>query len=431
MSLPAQRSLWEATAIPAPALQGPLGGARETEVLIVGAGFAGLSTALELALRGVAVTVLEAGRVGEGASGRNGGQVLHGGRHALDELVLRFGWSAAQRLHRFAFGAVEAAFALIDRHQLRCDARRAGSIYAADTDEGVAQVREKLEALQRSGIAARWLDASALESAIGTRAYRGGYFNPNAGSVHPLSLVRELARAARDAGARIHEQTRALSMQRHGSSWRITTQDGRVDARRVLIATNGSAAPLVPALERSLLRVWSFQVATEPVPFAGEALAQGTTVSDTRRLLRYFRQDAQGRLLVGGKGTVRAPAGLPSFALQERTLRSLWPHHRETPLGYWWGGEVSVTLGRFPKLYSLGEDAWASVACNGKGVAWNLALGAVLADLLEGVSPEALPLPPPEPLRPLPLFPLRRYAAAAGALWLRTLDGLASVRSLS
>ena len=220
-------------------------------------------------------------------------------------------------------------------------------------------------------------------------------------------------------------------MTRNGAAWNVATTHGRVTARRVLLATNGHAGPLAPALERSLLRVWSFQVATDPMPFVGEALARGTTVSDTRRLLRYFRQDADGRLVVGGKGTLAGPAGPHSYALQQRTFQRLWPQHRDTALRYAWGGQVSVTLGRYPRLYRIGDDAWASVACNGKGVAWNVALGGVLADALSGVPVESLPLPPPEPPRALPFYPLRQSAAAAGATWLRLLDGLDSARSPS
>ncbi|MFT3820681.1 MAG: FAD-dependent oxidoreductase [Rubrivivax sp.] len=424
---PPSTSLWQATAVPAPALRPPLQGGAETEVAIVGAGFAGLSTALHLAERGVAVTVLEAGAVGEGASGRCGGHLLYGGRLSEAESLHCFGSEAGGRLHAFGARAADEAFALIERLKLRCDADRAGSIYAADSDAGLAEARHKFKALQAAGVPARWLDRDAIMQTIGSAAYRGGYLNPKAGGVQPLSLVRELARAAQAAGAHIHPQTPALALQRQGSGWRLRTPAGWLDARRVLLATNaqGPAAALWPALRRTVLPVWSFQAATAPLPDAAGVLPGRPVVSDTRRLLNYFRRDAAGRLVMGGKGTLAGPRGPDSFALQRQTIARLFPALADQPLPFCWGGRVSVTLQRRPRLFAFdgAHTVLASVACNGKGLAWNLALGPVLADALTGTAIDALPLPPPEPARAIPLHALRPLYAAAGTAWLRWQDG--------
>jgi glycine/D-amino acid oxidase-like deaminating enzyme len=425
---PAQRSLWDATATPALALR-PLQGAAEAQVVVVGAGYAGLSCALHLAERGVSVTVLEAATVGAGASGRNGGHVLHGGQHALADLVARLGPAAGERLHAFGIGATDAAFALIERLGLQCHALRAGSIFAADSPAGQQVARIKLRALQAAGIDGVELSRDQIIAATGSQAYIGGYLNPKGGGVQPLSLARELARATQRAGADVYEQSAVLAIERSGHDWVLRTTQGRIKARRVLLATNGSSGGAWPGLERSALPVWSFQVATDPLPSSSGVLPAGQVVSDTRRLLTYFRRDHAGRLIIGGKGTAGAPRGLASFNLQRRTMERLYPQLKGQRLQWWWGGQVSITLDRLPRLFVLGEGLLASMACNGKGVAWNLALGPVLADALCGVPLHSLPLPPARSLQTIPLHGLKRLYAAAGSGWLRLLDGLDS-RSL-
>lgn len=422
-SAPNQKSLWEATAAAAPETP-PLQGPADADAVVIGGGYAGLSCALHLAERGMAVTVLEAARVGAGASGRNGGQVLFGGRQSRNELLARYGELAGSRLHAFGAGAADAAFALIGRLGLQCDAVQAGSIYAADSPAGLAETQSKLKALIAQGVQARTLDREQLHEATGSKAYLGGYFNPRGGSVQPLSLVRELARAAQRAGARVHEQTPALSIARDGAGWVVTTPQGRVRARRVLLATNGRPGGVWPRLNHTVLPVWSFQVATDPLPPSAGVLPGGAVVSDTRRVLCYFRRDREGRLVLGGKGTIAAPRGLPSFELQRKTLVRLYPQLAGQPIRFYWGGQVSVTLDRLPRLFVLDEGVLATVACNGKGVAWNLALGPVLADAMMGVPPDSLPLPPARPLQPIPLHFLKQVYTAVGGTWLRLRDSL-------
>lgn len=422
-SQPAQNSLWEATAVAAPVAP-PLRGTSDAEVVVVGGGYAGLSCALQLAERGVAVAVLEAAQVGAGASGRNGGQVLFGGKQSRSELIARYGEAAGQRLYRFGTEAADATFALIQRLNLQCDAIQAGSIYAADSQAGLAETQAKYKALASQGIAARALNREQVHQATGSSAYLGGYFNPRGGSVHPLSLVRELARAAMRAGARVHEASPALSIERDGSGWRVRTAQGQVRARRVLLATNGRPAGLWPGLNRAVLPVWSFQVATDPLPASAGVLPGSPVVSDTRRVLRYFRRDREGRLVLGGKGTIRAPHGPQSFELQRKTLARLYPQLAEQPIRFYWGGQVSVTLDRLPRLFTLGDGVLASVACNGKGVSWNVALGPVLADALCGVPLDSLALPPAQPLQGIPLHSLKQIYTAVGGTWLRLRDSL-------
>ena len=422
-NVPAQVSLWEATAVAAPALPA-LAGPAEAEVTIVGGGYAGLSAALHLAERGVSVALLEAEEPGAGASGRNGGQVIPGLRHFVEDLTAVYGGDLGRRLHGWGAGTADATFALIRRHGLDCDAAQAGWINAAKGVTELALVRRRAEAWIGTGAPVRLLDEREIGSLTGSAAYDGGLVDMRGGSVQPLSLARELARAASRAGAAILARSPAIGIARDGVGWRVTTPGGHVLCRRVLLATNAMAGPLWPRLPASFLPVWSFQIATDPLPADRGVMPSGAVVSDMRRVLRYFRRDREGRLVVGGKGTIGAPRGPASFGEIRRTLARLYPDLAGAPTPYRWGGQVAVTLDRLPRLVTLDEGVAATLACNGKGVAWNVALGPVLADALTGADPRALPLPPARPLDPIPFHGLKKVYAAAGSAWLRLQDAL-------
>lgn len=419
-ALPTQRPLWEATAAPAPALA-PLEGAAAAEVAIVGAGYAGLAAALALAEAGVAVTVLEAEAPGAGASGKNGGQVIFGLRPTVAECVASYGTGAGERLHALGKLAADRTFALVARHGIDCDARQGGYLYAADTVAGMQGARERVAAWQQHGAPIRLLDRDQVVAATGSAAYLGGYLHETSGSVQPLSYARGLAQAAIAAGARIFAPSRVISIRPSGQDWVLATREGFLTARRVLLATTGQTGALWPTLAAATMRVWSHQVASAP----GQDVMRGAAcASDTRRVLRYWRTDRDGRVVVGGKGTLLGPRGQNSFGVPRRMLARLYPQLAGQAPDFWWGGQVTVVPDRLPKLFSLAEGIWAPMFCNGKGVAWCSASGTELAQLLRGTPAEELALPPPTPVRPLPLYPLRQVYAAAGSLYFRARDAL-------
>ncbi|MDO9499617.1 FAD-binding oxidoreductase [Falsiroseomonas sp.] len=423
----AQHPLWEATAEPAPALQ-LLQGTAEAEVAIIGAGFSGLSTALALAERGVAVTVLEAVAPGAAASGANGGQVIPGLRHFVADLIAEYGETLGRRLHEHGARDADATFALIARHGIICEATRKGWLQVADSATELAACRQRARAWAEWGAPARALDAEEVRAMTGAEGYLGGWMDLRGGTVQPLSLARGLVRAALAAGARIHAPARVTAIQPDGRDWRLTTATGSLRARRVLLATNATGGALWPGLAATMIPVWSFQTATAPLPAGSPVLPGHQAVSDTRRVLRYWRRDAAGRLVVGGKGTLRAPRGPHSFSVPERMRARLYPALPDAPPEYWWGGQVAVTPGRLPRLFRLAEGVFATLQCNGKGVGWCTASGPAFADLLTGADARDLPLPPITKLRPIPLHPLRTLYAAAGSLWFRTRDALDRAR---
>jgi glycine/D-amino acid oxidase-like deaminating enzyme len=418
----ADRPLWPATAPPAPNCPA-LSGAHQAEVAIIGAGFTGLSTALHLAERGVAVRVLDADGPGAGASGRNGGQVIAGLRHFPADLIAQYGAPRGMRLYRLGAGAADFTFDLIARLGIDCAANRRGWIQAADTQVGMEQARSRVAAWREFGAPVRMLERDEFRALVGSDAYLGGWIDERCGDINPYAYACGLARAVIAAGGSVHGGSRALAIRRVGGMWRVETQDGSLSAERVLIATNALTDTLWPRLARAFVAVWSFQIATAPLSEAQRAqiLAQRAPVSDTRRVLRYFRLDQAGRLIVGGKGTAGKPATRASFALQLAMLARLYPSLADQPIEFHWGGQVAITPGRLPQLFALADGVFASFGCNGKGVAWCTAIGPALADLLTGTAQDDLPLAP-EPLRTIPFHRLRRVYVAAANTWLRLRD---------
>lgn len=419
---PLDGSLWAATAEPAarwPTLSGPA----EADVVIVGAGYAGLSTALHLAENGRSAIVLEAREPGFGGSGRSGGQVIAGLRHFASDLVKVYGEAAGRRAHAFGAGAAEATFALIRRLGLACDASQAGWIQAADTPAALAESRARVEAWRKAGAPVCSLGRDELRGLVGGDAYLGGWIDARGGTVQPLAYARGLARAAAAAGAQIFADSPALSVRRDGSAWRVETPAGAVTAPRLLLATNAATDGLWPRLERTILPVWSFQVATRPLTAAERryVLPGGQAVSDTRRVLRFFRLDRDGRLVVGGKGTSHGPKAARDFDLQVLTLARLYPALEGIEIDHRWGGQVAVTVDRLPRIVGLGPGAYANLGCNGKGVAWCTAVGRAFAEAFAADDPAALPIPV-SPIEPIPFHELRRLYVGVGGAWLRFRD---------
>jgi glycine/D-amino acid oxidase-like deaminating enzyme len=417
------RSLWSATAEepapPAPRLQGRA----KADVAIVGAGFTGLSAALHLAEAGVDALVLEAEEPGFGASGRNGGQVIPGLKFDPDTLVALLGRERGERLVEIAGGAAEFSFGLIERHAIRCAPVRKGWIQGAHAPSILDTARRRVEQWGRRGAPVRFLDRDEVAELTGTERYCGGWLDERGGTIQPLSYARGLARAALAAGARIHGKSPALRLAREGSGWRLETPSGSVAAERVLIATNGYTGDLWPGLKQSLVPVNSFQVATRPLSdnLRATILPGGQPVSDTRRLLRYFRLDPQGRLMMGGRG---ASYGEGRSALYERLRRAalwLFPQLDGLEWEFYWSGRVALTADHLPHIHEPAPGVTAALGYNGRGVAMASRMGKLIADHLTGAPPEALGFPITR-IRPLPLWSLRQPVLSAMVGWSRFRD---------
>ena len=423
-------SLWAATATPAVAYA-PLQGEERADVCVIGGGFTGLSAALHLAEGGASVSVLEAGEVGSGASGRNGGQVIPGLKLDPGELEAEFGAERGARLTDLVGGAADFVFNLVRRHRIECDARQDGWIKACHSEVALRAATHTAEDWGRRGAAVEAIDRMRIAELTGTGAYIGGFVDHRGGVVQPLSYTRGLARAAQQAGARIHERTLATTPRRGGGEWVVSTASGLVRAGQVVIGTNGYTDEAGrrgpwPALARTVVPVYSYIAATPPLPddLRRSILPKGQAVSDSRRLLRYFRLDAAGRMVMGGRGRTRESGDRSDYANIIASAIELYPQLGACDWEFVWGGKVAVTLDHLPHLHEPAPGVHAALGYNGRGVAMATVMGKVLADRLLH---RGAPVFPDSPLRPVPFHRWRRPVFELIVAWKRALDRMEGI----
>lgn len=421
------RSLWVATAVPPPDCP-PLRGERRADVCVVGGGYTGLSAALHLAEAGAEVVLLEAGEPGYGASGRNGGQVIPGLKIDPEEIERRFGAERGARLVELVGGAADFVFDLVKRHGIECDARQGGWIRAAHAEAGRRATAETVRQWWSRGAPVEELDRHRVAELLGTDAYVGGLLDRRGGGLQPLSYARGLARAAQRAGAALHGGSPVLGLEADGRGWRVRTPAGGVRSAQVVIATNAYtdlAGPVWPALGRSVIPVVSYMVATRPLPEAARRriLPAGHVVSDTRRVLFYFRLDPAGRLLMGGRGRFQESGDPALYRAVMAAVGRLFPDLGDPGWEFFWSGRVALTLDHVPHLHELAPGVHAALGYNGRGVAMATVMGKVLADRVEGTPAAASPFPV-TPLRPIPVHGLRRPVLSVAVAWKRLLDSL-------
>ncbi len=421
---PLQPSLWHATAPAAPQTP-PLAADARADVCIVGAGYAGLSTALHLAEAGVSVVVLEAREPGWGASGRNGGQVIPGIKYDPSEIVSKYGPEAGEALVSFVGSTANLVFGLIEKHGMDVPHRRAGWIQGAHTPAMVETVKRRAEQWSMRGVAARYLDADAASRLLGSDRYLGGWLDPRGGGVQPLAYARGLARAAQRTGVAICGQSLVTGLRRDGGNWVVRTAQGAsVTAPRVVIATNGYTGDLIPKLRQTVIRPNSFIVATEPLSdnLAGTILPEGQVTSDTRQLLLYFRKDHTNRLLMGGRGPFREPQGEADWAHLERVVGKMYPQANGLRIDYRWCGRVALTRDFLPHLHEPEPGLLVDIGCMGRGVGLQTAMGKAMAQYLSTGDRASLPFPVTA-ITPLPLHALNELYVSAIIAWYRLTDG--------
>lgn len=417
-------SLWTATAngqTERPELQGSI----STDVCVIGAGFTGLSAALHLAEAAASVVVLDAQHPGWGASGRNGGQINVGLKDGPSGITAKFGETWGERMIRMAGDAGDLVFDLIKRHDIDCEARRPGWLRAAHTPKALQDLHALAADWDNHGGGMDPLDRDQMAWLTGNASYLGGVIDRRGGVLHPLNYVLGLATAAERLGVVIHGDSPAEKIDHSGTGYRVKTPKGEVQADKVLICTNAYSGALNKPLSQSVLPVRSVQVATAPLSdnLARTILPEGNALSDTRRLLLYFRKDAQGRFLMGGRGTYNDASTRRQIERLKRLSVELFPQLREIEWQHAWGGFVALTRDHYPHLHELSPGVMTGLGYNGRGVAIATAMGRVLARWASGDPPEDLDFPT-TPLKPLPLAFARQLAVEAEIIRLRLLDRL-------
>lgn len=364
-------------AFAAPALQG----ADEAEVCIVGGGFAGLNTALGLLERGVGpVRLLEVGSIGFGASGRNGGFVFGGFSRGEDALLRDLGPDAARRLYALTTDAVGRIRARIDHYGIACEHVDAGVIWANwFRDAAPLHARQALLA-EHFGTRWQWIDQPTMRGLIASERYSEGLFEPSAFHFHPLAYARGLASAIVAQGGGIYEHTPATGLSPDGGGWRVTTAEGSIRARHVVLACGGYLAGLRRRVDRSVLPIATYVMVTEPLGARLDSvLCTRAAIYDTRFAFDYYRALPDTRLLWGGRISVldRSPAEVETL-LRADMLR-VFPQLADVAIDYAWSGLMSYAPHQMPHVLEAEPGLWVAQAFGGHGVAPTTAAGELVA----------------------------------------------------
>lgn len=411
-------SLWSAISPGGPAAP-PLKEAATADVVVVGGGFFGLSTALHLAEGGAKTILLEAEEPGFGASGRNTGFVVPAFRTGLGpaELAAAAGPERAERLQRLVERSGDVLFDVIQRHAIDCSAENVGWLQPAHTPAFLARLAVRVEQMSARKRPVSLLSAEETDRRTGVRGYAGALFDASGGQVNPLALARGLAKAALSAGARIHGKSRVNQITRDGSGWRVRTATGEVRADRVFLATNALAGSVAEGYGRGFIPVLVHQIATSrlrPDQLA-TTLAGRSPLSDTRRHTFAVRLSPDGRLVTGGV-VIGGPGALARATRTfSRRLTRFLPQAAPFTVDYVWNGVIAVTSNSLPHLTEIAPGLDAAIGCNGRGVALTTALGREIGGLLSGrTAARDFVLP----ANPTPAIPFQRVASFGPALWL-------------
>jgi glycine/D-amino acid oxidase-like deaminating enzyme len=404
----------------------PLGQREAVDLAIVGGGFLGLSTALHAARSGLVVRILEARNLGEGASGLNGGQVIPGLKYGPEKLLELFGEVRGEALIGFAASTADKVFDLIAAEGLDVPRVRSGWIQAAHTEAAMRAAEDRDRQWRAHGADVAMLDRDEVARMTGAKGYLGGWLDRRAGAVDPLTLTLELARIAVEAGAFIAEGTRVTGLRHEAGAWHLATDGGpKLKAKSVVVATNAYSDALLPSLAQTIVPLHSFQIATEKL---GEdrlatILPGGQPVSDSRRILVYYRRGPDDRLVLGGRGRMGLPRSAEDWKHLRHAMVRLYPGLADVKIEKRWFGRVAMTPDHLPHIHEPEPGLLAVAGCQGRGVGLMVALGERLAGYLTSGDPQLLPFRV-SPIRPIPFHRFRRVGIAATIAWYRTLDAL-------
>jgi gamma-glutamylputrescine oxidase len=394
----------------------------EVDVAVVGAGFTGLSAALELRLRGYSVAVIEQGPIGWGASGRNGGQICTGFPRGFGKLEQALGFEAAKACFLVSEEAKVLIAERVERYGIACDLTWA-LLTCAPKASHVEDLRREQEELARYGYPrTTLLSKTELEARLATTIYHGALEDHGAGHFHPLNYAIGLAETVRKHGGEVFENTTAREV-RQGARPAVICERGEVRAGSVILACDAYLEGLAPRQASRAMPVGSYVIATEPL---GAARARGLirdnhAVSDTNFVLDYFRLSADHRLLFGGRASYFGihPKDLAAN-MRPRMLR-VFPQLAGVRIDYAWGGQIGITYNRLPDAGRIGSNIYYVQGFSGQGVALSGMFGKLMAEAVAGES-ERFDLFGKIKHAPFPGGPFRRPALALGMLYYRLRD---------
>jgi gamma-glutamylputrescine oxidase len=362
----------------------PLDGSAKADVVVVGGGYTGLQAAVNLAERGVDVIVLEAHRLGDGASGRNGGQIGTGQRADPLELEAEYGFERSKALFDLAEDGKHYLLDFARRHAIDMD-YRPGQLSVVHRRRYLDDYKAYADALgERYGYQhARFMDAAETAERLGSARFFGGVRDMGTGHIHPMKLLTGIARVAHAAGARLHEGTPAVSLASSGGKVVVGTRTGTITADHALVACNAHIGALEPVTAAHVMPIRSFIGATVPLD-DDTILPGGEAADDSRFVVRYFRKAADGRLLFGGREayTAENPRDISSHIRKQ--IAEIYPHLADVDITHGWGGSVAITLPRKPFVREVMPRVISIGGFSGHGVKLSNYCGKLYADAVLG-----------------------------------------------
>ena len=396
-------SLWAAVTPQGPELP-ELTGTLQADVIVIGAGFTGLSTALHLREAGVDVAVVEAAEPGWGASGRNNGQVIPTlSRPDPEDIIAKHG-AVGERFVGLLRDSASTLFDVVKRYNIEAEHEQAGWVQPVHSPGRIKIAERRVKQWSKFGSPVELLSREQVRDMTGSDAWFGGFWNKTGGHINPLALARGLARAALGLGARIYARSPVESFERRGDRWIVRTAKGEISGRALVVATNAYSGEfsksLVPDIATEVMPVLSWQMSTQPLSDnVRKTIIPGRqALSDTHGELYFARYDARHRLITGG--AVIGPGNKVERIKARVTerLQRLWPQIGEVTFDHVWNGYVGMTTDFLPRVHRLGPNAYGWTGCNGRAVALTIALGDQLSKAVRGVPESELALPFTEPV---------------------------------
>ena len=363
-----------------------LKGSHQADICIVGGGFTGVATALGLAERGYKVALVEANRIGWGASGRNGGQII-GGFSGASKIIERHGSQVADMVWAMRWRGQEIIFERADKYNIDCDLKM-GYIDVASKRRQFRVLEEEYDDLQARHFPyeLKLLDKSETQKTLGTEAYVGGLINMRNGHLHPLNLCAGEAKAAANLGTRIFEKSMVTGI-KHGQKPRVETAEGYVEADTVILAGNVYHELEQQRLSGTTFHASSFIIATEPISdsLRQQVNPQDLAVCEMNNIIDYYRYSAQGHMLYGGRCnyTGHTPSDIKASVLPR--LLKVYPQLKDVSIEYQWGGNIGVVVRRIPMVGRIDKNIFFAQGYSGHGVNVTHLMGEILTEAVGGM----------------------------------------------
>lgn len=399
---PLPDSLWVKTAEPAPDTQ-VLMQTIQTDVVIIGAGFTGLSCAIHLNQQGLSTVCMDASEIGWGASGRNNGQVIPGLKHDPLKVVTILGHAKGEPLVEYSGHAPKLVFDLIEKYQIKCDLVKKGWIQPAPSDSSTKDIEERVEQWQKYSAPVDMLNPSDLPRILGTDWYRSGWIDKRGGSLNPLSYVRGLARVAIELGVKLYTKSPVLNISKNSNEWVLISPSGKVVAKKLLICTNAYTGDLNKKVKRSIIPIRTAQIASSPLEEGSYAsiLPGGEAASDASKLLTSFRITSDKRLIMGGAYATGGDENQEMFKCLKQSAKDRFPFLDKIEWAFGWSGYLGVSKTHLPQILELDVSCYSATGCNGRGIAMSTATGKALAELVVSENRKVCPIPV---LKPDPFY---------------------------